>query len=114
MRVPLVMSCLLAITAPAFAQAPAVDDVLALQVMLDRARYGIHGTPEPSRIGHVQSHGCVRLTNWDVQRVAQWARPGHAWCFDETLRAPPRGASPPGRDHVGLSFALGALDACSA
>ncbi len=38
---------------------------------LSKEHYGIHGTPEPSRIGHVQSHGCVRLTNWDVQRVAE-------------------------------------------
>jgi lipoprotein-anchoring transpeptidase ErfK/SrfK len=43
---------------------------------LTKEHYGIHGTPEPSRIGHVQSHGCVRLTNWDVNKVAQWARPG--------------------------------------
>jgi len=28
--------------------------------------YGIHGTPDPSRIGKSESHGCVRLTNWDA------------------------------------------------
>jgi lipoprotein-anchoring transpeptidase ErfK/SrfK len=43
---------------------------------LTKEHYGIHGTPEPGRIGHMQSHGCVRLTNWDVQKVALWARPG--------------------------------------
>jgi lipoprotein-anchoring transpeptidase ErfK/SrfK len=43
---------------------------------LTKEHYGIHGTPEPSKVGHTQSHGCVRLTNWDVQRVARWARPG--------------------------------------
>lgn len=43
---------------------------------LSKEHYGIHGTPEPSTIGHTQSHGCVRLTNWDALRVAQWARPG--------------------------------------
>jgi lipoprotein-anchoring transpeptidase ErfK/SrfK len=43
---------------------------------LSKPHYGIHGTPEPSQIGHVQSHGCVRMTNWDVRRVMQWARPG--------------------------------------
>jgi len=32
--------------------------------------YGLHGTPEPSRIGYAQSHGCVRLTNWDAARLA--------------------------------------------
>ena len=45
-------------------------------INLTKEHYGIHGTPEPSRIGHTQSHGCVRLTNWDAMRVAQWARPG--------------------------------------
>jgi lipoprotein-anchoring transpeptidase ErfK/SrfK len=43
---------------------------------LTKEHYGIHGTPEPSRIGVTQSHGCVRLTNWDIQRVAQWATRG--------------------------------------
>jgi lipoprotein-anchoring transpeptidase ErfK/SrfK len=43
---------------------------------ITKEHYGIHGTPSPSRIGHVQSHGCVRLTNWDANRVALWARPG--------------------------------------
>ena len=28
--------------------------------------YGIHGTPNPSKISKSESHGCVRLTNWDV------------------------------------------------
>lgn len=37
---------------------------------LDLDNYGIHGTPEPSRIGRSESHGCVRLTNWDVMRLA--------------------------------------------
>lgn len=37
---------------------------------LDLENYGLHGTPEPSRIGRSQSHGCVRLTNWDALRVA--------------------------------------------
>jgi lipoprotein-anchoring transpeptidase ErfK/SrfK len=43
---------------------------------ITKEHYGIHGAPEPSRIGHVQSHGCVRLTNWDANRVALWVRPG--------------------------------------
>jgi lipoprotein-anchoring transpeptidase ErfK/SrfK len=38
--------------------------------------YGIHGTPEPSRIGHSESHGCVRLTNWDAARVASLVKVG--------------------------------------
>jgi lipoprotein-anchoring transpeptidase ErfK/SrfK len=37
---------------------------------LTKEHYGIHGTPEPSRIGRTTSHGCVRLTNWDAARLA--------------------------------------------
>ena len=32
--------------------------------------YGIHGTPEPKKIGKTYSHGCVRLTNWDAKELA--------------------------------------------
>ena len=28
------------------------------------------GAPEPSQIGRTQSHGCVRMTNWDAMRLA--------------------------------------------
>jgi lipoprotein-anchoring transpeptidase ErfK/SrfK len=28
--------------------------------------YGIHGTPNPSKVSKTESHGCVRLTNWDA------------------------------------------------
>jgi lipoprotein-anchoring transpeptidase ErfK/SrfK len=37
---------------------------------LSKPHYGIHGTPEPSKIGKTQSHGCIRLTNWDALEVA--------------------------------------------
>jgi lipoprotein-anchoring transpeptidase ErfK/SrfK len=43
---------------------------------LNLEHYGIHGTPEPSRIGHTESHGCVRLTNWDAARLASLVKPG--------------------------------------
>jgi lipoprotein-anchoring transpeptidase ErfK/SrfK len=38
---------------------------------LTKPHYGIHGTSEPQTIGRTQSHGCVRLTNWDAARLAQ-------------------------------------------
>ena len=38
---------------------------------LTKEHYGIHGTPHPETIGRAESHGCVRLTNWDVARLAQ-------------------------------------------
>ena len=32
--------------------------------------YGIHGTPNPGKISKSESHGCVRLTNWDAAWLA--------------------------------------------
>ena len=43
---------------------------------IDKPHWGIHGTPEPATIGRTQSHGCVRMTNWDVRRVLEWAKAG--------------------------------------
>jgi lipoprotein-anchoring transpeptidase ErfK/SrfK len=43
---------------------------------LNIEHYGMHGTPEPGRVGHAQSHGCVRLTNWDAARLASLVKPG--------------------------------------
>ena len=43
---------------------------------LSKPHYGIHGTPVPSSIGKTQSHGCIRLTNWDVQTVSASVGPG--------------------------------------
>lgn len=37
---------------------------------LSKPHYGLHGTPAPASVGKRQSHGCVRLTNWDIERVA--------------------------------------------
>jgi lipoprotein-anchoring transpeptidase ErfK/SrfK len=38
--------------------------------------YGIHGTPEPHNIGKTESHGCVRLTNWDAVALGKMVRKG--------------------------------------
>jgi lipoprotein-anchoring transpeptidase ErfK/SrfK len=45
-------------------------------IALDKPTYGVHGTPEPSKIGKTESHGCVRLTNWDAQELAKLVKPG--------------------------------------
>lgn len=45
-------------------------------VDLSKEHYGIHGTPEPAKIGKTQSHGCIRLANWDAQSVADAVSPG--------------------------------------
>ena len=45
-------------------------------IALSLEHYGLHGTPEPGNIGHTESHGCVRLTNWDAARLASLVKPG--------------------------------------
>jgi len=43
--------------------------------------YGIHGTPSPSKVSKSESHGCVRLTNWDVEWLARSVRKGTPVAF---------------------------------
>lgn len=43
---------------------------------LSKEHYGIHGTPEPSTIGKTESHGCVRLTNWDAVELSHMVQKG--------------------------------------
>ena len=50
---------------------------------LSKEHYGIHGTPEPGKIGHAESHGCIRLTNWDALELASMVRPGTPVTFKE-------------------------------
>jgi lipoprotein-anchoring transpeptidase ErfK/SrfK len=38
---------------------------------INKEHFGLHGTPEPSTIGRTESHGCIRLTNWDAARLAR-------------------------------------------
>jgi lipoprotein-anchoring transpeptidase ErfK/SrfK len=43
---------------------------------LSKEHYGIHGTPSPGQIGHTESHGCIRLTNWDALELAGMVEKG--------------------------------------
>jgi lipoprotein-anchoring transpeptidase ErfK/SrfK len=43
---------------------------------LSKEHYGIHGTPSPGRIGHTESHGCIRLTNWNAMELAGMVEKG--------------------------------------
>ena len=45
--------------------------------------YGIHGTPSPSKVSKSESHGCVRLTNWDVGKLAKLLKKGTEVAFVE-------------------------------
>jgi lipoprotein-anchoring transpeptidase ErfK/SrfK len=63
------------------------NPVGAMWIGLSQPGYGIHGTNEPSRVSKSESHGCVRLTNWDVARLAQSLKKGVEVSFIEGKQA---------------------------
>jgi lipoprotein-anchoring transpeptidase ErfK/SrfK len=77
-----------------FWNAPAADAKAKLQpgpnnpvgvvwIGISKEHYGIHGTPEPSLVGHAESHGCVRLTNWDAAELSKIVTVGTPVVFKE-------------------------------
>jgi lipoprotein-anchoring transpeptidase ErfK/SrfK len=40
-------------------------------IALTKPTYGIHGSPDPEKVGKTASHGCVRLTNWDAMTLGK-------------------------------------------
>lgn len=52
-------------------------------IALSKEHYGIHGSPEPGKIGHTESHGCIRLTNWDAEELSKMVKPGVPAVFQE-------------------------------
>ncbi len=50
---------------------------------ISKKHYGLHGTPEPTTVGRTESHGCVRLTNWDALKLAAIVKPGTRVVFTE-------------------------------
>jgi lipoprotein-anchoring transpeptidase ErfK/SrfK len=46
------------------------NPVGSVWIDLNKDTYGIHGTAHPETIGKTESHGCVRLTNWDATELA--------------------------------------------
>jgi lipoprotein-anchoring transpeptidase ErfK/SrfK len=52
------------------------NPVGVMWIALNKKGIGIHGTDDPSSIGHAVSHGCIRLTNWDVVRFATKIKQG--------------------------------------
>jgi lipoprotein-anchoring transpeptidase ErfK/SrfK len=74
---------------------------------LNLGHYGLHGTPEPGRIGHTESHGCVRLTNWDAARVAALVKRGtHVVFIADPPPQPPKQLRMP-LDGVGVDAMKG-------
>jgi lipoprotein-anchoring transpeptidase ErfK/SrfK len=43
---------------------------------INRPSVGMHGTNSPDRIGRNQSHGCIRLANWDAFAMCQLVKKG--------------------------------------
>ncbi|WP_166241870.1 L,D-transpeptidase family protein [Paenibacillus turpanensis] len=43
---------------------------------LSKPHYGIHGTNNPSSIGKMSSHGCIRMYNKDVNQLAEMVSVG--------------------------------------
>ena len=52
-------------------------------IALSKPTYGIHGTPNPETIGKTNSHGCIRLTNWDARELAKLVQRGATVEFTE-------------------------------
>lgn len=54
------------------------NPVGVMWIQLNKKGIGLHGTNEPETIGRASSHGCVRLANWDVVRLAAKIQAGVA------------------------------------
>lgn len=52
------------------------NPVGAVWIALSADTYGIHGAPNPSLVSKTQSHGCIRLTNWDATELGRAVRVG--------------------------------------
>jgi lipoprotein-anchoring transpeptidase ErfK/SrfK len=52
------------------------NPVGVMWIALNKKGIGIHGTDDPGSIGHAVSHGCIRLANWDVVRLATKIKTG--------------------------------------
>ena len=62
------------------------NPVGTMWINLSAESYGIHGTPSPGKVSKAESHGCVRLTNWDAERVAAQVAKGTPVSFIEAPR----------------------------
>ena len=81
------------------------NPVGSIWIDLTKETYGIHGTPDPATVGKSDSHGCVRLTNWDAEELGAAVSKGTTVVFVGTEGATGRktaassatSASPPAR-----------------
>lgn len=54
------------------------NPVGVIWIALNKKGIGIHGTNDPDSIGRNASHGCIRLANWDIVKLAEMVKPGVA------------------------------------
>ena len=52
------------------------NPVGVMWIALNKKGIGIHGTNDPDSIGRSASHGCIRLANWDIVRLAEMVKKG--------------------------------------
>lgn len=52
------------------------NPVGVIWIALNKKGIGIHGTSDPDSIGRSASHGCIRLANWDIVRLAAKVKAG--------------------------------------
>jgi lipoprotein-anchoring transpeptidase ErfK/SrfK len=68
----------------AFTIKPGPNNPVGTQwIGLSAEGYGIHGTANPSKVSKAESHGCVRLTNWDADKLAKLLKKGVEVAFIE-------------------------------
>ena len=52
------------------------NPVGVIWIALNKKGIGIHGTNDPDSIGRNASHGCIRLANWDIVKLAEMVKAG--------------------------------------
>jgi len=52
------------------------NPVGVIWIALNKKGIGIHGTEDPDSIGRNASHGCIRLANWDIVKLAEMVKKG--------------------------------------
>jgi lipoprotein-anchoring transpeptidase ErfK/SrfK len=48
----------------------------SIWIDLTEPTYGLHGTANPSQLFEAESHGCVRMANWDAEELAEMVSEG--------------------------------------
>jgi lipoprotein-anchoring transpeptidase ErfK/SrfK len=59
------------------------NPVGVMWIALNKKGIGMHGTNDPDSIGRSASHGCIRLANWDIVKLAELVKPGMSVTADD-------------------------------